>query len=116
MNPIVINGTIEFKDPFSASDGAVARVLVEDVSRADAAATVVARLDIPLDEAFEQGAVMTFSVSVAQVYPALRYAVRVHIDHAGSGRVKKGDLISPISNPVLTHGAGTQVKIGVVKV
>lgn len=110
----VVTGTIAFEKAFHGAAGAVARVLVEEVTRADAPATVVARLDIPLQGALPQGALLPFMVQVGPVDAALRYVVRVHIDSTGNGRLKSGDQISPASNPVLTHGASSDVKVVVV--
>jgi uncharacterized lipoprotein YbaY len=89
-------------------------VTVEDVSRADAPAQVVAQTRQP-GVALGGGATLPFEVEVpASLIDERRsYAVRVHIDTTGSGQVERGDLISTESYPILTRSYGTDVRIRV---
>ena len=91
------------------------RVVIEDVSRADAPAQVVAeRLldDVPLRGV----AALDVVVEVDSVDPRQRYACRVHADLDGTGRVSSGDLLSTQSHPVLTQGAGNTTTVPLRKI
>jgi uncharacterized lipoprotein YbaY len=92
---------------------AVLRVIVEDVSRIDAAAPVVAQWVTPLLGPLAAGADIPFALSVNDVDEGVRYNVRVHIDTSGSGDVTPGDLVSTAAYPVLTGGAPATVTVEV---
>jgi len=89
------------------------RIKVEDVSRADAAARIVAELVIPLEQAPAAGATVPFSFTVSEINDSARYCVRAHIDCDNSGQIDAGDLISTQSYPVLTQGNRDNVDIEV---
>ncbi len=76
------------------------RVLVEEVSRADAAATVVARLDLPLPAGLQAGQELAFKLRTPLPAPGQQHSLRVHLDSNGSGRIEPGDQISTQSYPV----------------
>lgn len=91
------------------------RVVIEDVSRADAAAEVVAEQvleDVPLRGV----AALDVAIDVESVDTRQRYACRVHADIDGSGRVSSGDLISTQSHPVLTQGAGDTTTVPLTRI
>jgi uncharacterized lipoprotein YbaY len=94
----------------------VVRVRVADVSREDAAATVVGeaeRRDVPL----EPGGRLSVTVPVtAEVDPRGRYALQVHVDADGSGRFGSGDLVSTERVPVLTRGAADAAQVRVRRI
>ena len=106
-----VNVQIEWPDPGEALPvGTRAWVTVEDVTRADESAVVIAETfleDPPTDE------VAVAEVEVGEVDPRADLTVRVHV--IGPGRetrdVEAGDLISTQSYPVLTHGHGDSVVV-----
>jgi hypothetical protein len=112
----VLRGTVKFEQDLPAAGGTVMHVLVEAVPHADAAATIVARLDLPLGNAVPMGAVLPFSLPVRRVDTAGRYEVRVHVDRSGTGRVARGDHLSTRSCPVLTQGWPDVAELAVVPV
>lgn len=109
----VLRGTVGFGQHVPCAPNAVLHVLVEAVPHADAAAVVVARLDMGLGNAVSRGTRLSFTLPVHEVDAAIRYEVRVHVDRSGTGRVQAGDQVSTRSFPVLTQGAPDEVDIGV---
>ena len=112
----VLTGAIAFDKPFNPQGGGVAHVLVEDVTLADAASTAVARVSLPLSAVPAESSALPFTLTVPDVDATRRYAVRVHIDRSGNGRIEPGDQISVQSYPVLTQGAQSDVTVAVVPV
>jgi len=112
----VLTGSIAFRQPFHPEAGTVAHVLVEDVTHADAASISVARESLPLSSVATENTLLPFRLTVPDVDASRRYAVRVHIDRSGSGRVEPGDQISTQSYPVLTQGSQSYVTVAVVPV
>jgi uncharacterized lipoprotein YbaY len=114
VTPVTVTGTIVFPAAAPAGPPATIHVRIEDVSRADAPATVLASLTL---EAVAvpppAGEPVTFAIPVTTYDPGARYTVRVHVDRDGDGRVSRGDLVSTAHHPVLTAGAGTVVTVPV---
>ncbi|MGH9158050.1 MAG: YbaY family lipoprotein [Acidimicrobiales bacterium] len=97
---------------------AIVLVQIEDTSRADAAATVLAeqrRTDVALPRRTDE---IPFAVKVPAglVDRRARYSVRAHLDVSGVGEVSKGDFVSTRSHPVLTAGHPNEVTVPVVAV
>jgi putative lipoprotein len=92
-------------------------IQVEDISRADAPSMIIGEQH-QTNVSLHAGAVLPFCIEVPaeQVDKRRSYSVRVHVDVAGSGQVKVGDLVSTQTYPVLTHGYGDEVQIGVRRV
>ena len=111
----VVSGAVVFAEALQ-DGGAVMHVFVEDVTHADAAARVAARLDVLLPGAIARGQAVPFRLSVAQVDAGRHYSVRVHVDRSASGRIEAGDHISTQSYPVLTCGAPSTASVAVVLV
>jgi uncharacterized lipoprotein YbaY len=107
-----VNGRIVLPDSIDA-DAAIVHVRVEDVSRADAMAPVVAAIDLPLDRALSADETLPFSLPVPIENDAQRLSVRVHVDRTRDGTITEGDWISTSSHPVLTQGAADHVDIDV---
>ncbi|GII97331.1 YbaY family lipoprotein [Sinosporangium siamense] len=107
-----VTGRIAFPSAIGAGAAAV-HVLVEDVSRADAAARVVAAIDLPLGHALGAGETLSFSLAVPVESDMQRLSVRVHVDRSRDGTIAEGDWISTAAHPVLTQGAGDHVDIEV---
>jgi len=101
---------IEWPDDAELPADAQCRVTVEDVSRLDAASTVVGETvltDLTL------GAPVDVEVDVPHVDLGADLVVRVHVvDGARRGReVEAGDLLTTQSHPVLTRGRGSEVVV-----
>ena len=92
---------------------AVVRVRIEDVTRADADARLVASVEL---RAAPGGERIPFLFDVPQVDPTADYSVRVHVDLDGRGEVDVGDLVSVQSYPVLTRGHGNRASVEVRRV
>lgn len=112
--PTTITGTVIFPGGTAAGPPATMTVRLEDVSRADAPASILASItldDVPVPPA--AGDHVTFTLPVESFDAHARYTVRVHIDRDGDGQVSKGDLITTSHVPVLTNGGGTEVQVPV---
>jgi len=100
-----------------AFSGARMRIILEDVSRVDAASVGVAEQII---DAFSydptDGASLAFSLPGEVPDDRANYAVRVHIDVDRDGRVSRGDYITMESYPVLTQGHPERVTVRVREV
>ena len=113
----VLTGSIAFDKPLEPEAGTIARVLVEDVTLADAASVAVAQVNLPLSAMAAASGSLPFTLTVPEVDASRRYAVRVHIDRSGNGRIEAGDQISTQSYPVLTQGSPqAELRVAVVPV
>jgi uncharacterized lipoprotein YbaY len=112
----VISGLAIFSDAAPEVSGAVARILVEEVSRADAPASLVAQMEIPGPILRPEQGALPFSLRVEGIDPQKHYAVRIHIDVDRDGQVSRGDHISTESHPVVTYGAPTHVQVRVRRI
>ena len=104
--------TVKFPGPRPAQAHS-ARAVVEDVSMADGLARVVAeehRSRVSL------ATPLTFEIDVGEPDGRTSYAVRVHVDVTGDGRVSPGDFVSTQSHPVLTQGYPSEVTVPVQRV
>ena len=90
--------------------------MVEDVSRVDAPATVVAEVTRPLTEAMDAGDRFTVELTVPEIDERASYNVRAHIALSASGEKASGDQITTRSYPVLTRGAPDRVVVEVVPI
>jgi hypothetical protein len=112
--PRAVSASVRFAQPVRA--GCTVHVMVEDISRADAAAPVVAEAVEPLARAFAAGQRLDVTLMVPDVDDRARYNVRVHVACSGSGVLSAGDHITTRSYPVLTHGATDHVDVEVVAI
>ncbi len=87
------------------------RVLIEDVSRVDGAARVVAEAVLILDAQHAAGEQLPFALTVIDPNPAARYSVRAHLDANDSGETSEGDQISIAAHPVLETDASEPVRV-----
>jgi uncharacterized lipoprotein YbaY len=112
--PVTVTGTIEFPDDVPTGPPATVYARIEDVSRADTPAVVLASVTLPAVPAPPPaGEDVTFSIPVASYDPRMSYTVRVHVDRDGDGRVSEGDLVSTSHHAVLTRGGGKEVTVPV---
>lgn len=114
---LLIEGVIVLGPEVGSFSGAEARVYLEDVSRTDAAARVVAQEVIP-NIAHQAGQESTFAFQICgeAVVSDAHYSVRVHIDLQGRAEVQVGDYVSVQSYPVLTFGHPNRVILRVKEV
>lgn len=112
-----VTGRVVFGPESGAFSRAVVRVRLEDVSRADAAARVVAE-QVIRDVSHKPGADEVVAFGLDGEWPDDRcdYVVRVHVDLNGDGQVKRGDYVSVESHPVLTRGHPREVAVRVHRV
>lgn len=113
--PRVISGHVRLDEALEQSSGTL-YVRVEDVSRVDAAAEVVAEIAIPVTHPLVAGAELPFALEVPNVDDQARYSVRAHLDTTGSRRIDPGDRISMQSYPVATLGHPDEAMIVARKV
>ncbi|MFW5473205.1 YbaY family lipoprotein [Knoellia sp. CPCC 206450] len=101
---------IEWPDGVEMPAAARCRVTVENVSRLDAASTVVGETVV---EDLDPDAPVDVEVDVPHVDDGSDLVVRVHVvDGARRGReVEAGDLLTTQSHPVLTRGRGSEVVV-----
>jgi uncharacterized lipoprotein YbaY len=94
-----LSGTVSYMQRIALPPNAVVEVTLQDVSRADAPATVIARQTI---QANGQQVPIPFALEYdpSAINPAMRYAVSARITEDG-----KLTWISTTMNPVLTRGA-----------
>ncbi len=100
----LITGTASYRERIVLPRGAVFEATLEDVSRADAAATVVARQR--LSPAGAPPYAVRIPYDPARIQPSRRYAVRATL-WAGATMKWTTDAVVP----VLTRGAGTTVEL-----
>ncbi|MHA7288002.1 YbaY family lipoprotein [Arthrobacter sp. MDT3-44] len=113
--PRALSGTVLFDPARPVPPGTVLHVIVEDTTRADAAAGVAASLSLTVEHP-PGNTGLSFVLSVPEVNPKVRYEVRVHADLDGDGRVSRGDQISTVSTPVFTEGHPSKVTIRLASV
>jgi len=116
MPETVISGEIAFDDGSPHFEGATVRVILEDVTRADAAAREVARTTSADYSRATGDPPLAFSLRVDDLDPVRRYEVRVHVDRASSGRISIGDQVTTESHPVATRGYPNHVSVRVRRV
>jgi hypothetical protein len=122
-----VTGRIIIKSQVPPFKGAVAHVLLEDVSRADGESVVLAEAVIRdidhgssgVEAANRAGAEhgsteISFALRVSSgtvIDPRSNYAVRVWVDSNGDGMEGDGDLYSTERYSVLTRGSGRDVTV-----
>ena len=110
----LVHGEVVFDETGRSFSGATVYVRLEDVSRADAPARIVAE-QILHDIAHTAGTATQLQFALEGAVPdeRARYAVRVHVDVDGDGQVSRGDFLSMESYPVLTYGDPNNVTVRV---
>lgn len=113
----LVTGQVVITARTPAVDGAALHIRLEDVSKADAAAVVVAETAIAdVRHPFSNGgSAIPFELhalpGAAAIDPRHDYTVRAWLDCDGDGKPGAGDLYSDQSYPVLTRGFGRAVTI-----
>jgi uncharacterized lipoprotein YbaY len=110
----LLGGEVRLGPRIGTISGAVLHVYLENVSYADAASEVVAKVSLPgLSHHTGSASTWPFELEVDSVDQKIHYALRAHVDRRGDGRVQAGDCVSTQSYPVLTYGASDRVVIEV---
>jgi uncharacterized lipoprotein YbaY len=112
---LLAKGTIIFDDD-EPSAGAIVYVRLEDVSRADAPATVVAEQVIREARPGPQAGGLEFTLHGGPLDPQRRYSVRVHVDMDGDGAVGAGDYVSTTSHPVWADRVPVRLSVAVRRI
>jgi Type III secretion system lipoprotein chaperone (YscW) len=112
MRPTSVRVHVQLPPATVLPAGARVRVQVEDVARADAAAPVVAAEAFALPA--EPASVLGPFALAAVLSPGGDYAVRVHVDRTGDGRVVAGDLVSVAKHAVPGGRAELEVPVRLV--
>jgi uncharacterized lipoprotein YbaY len=112
----VVSGQIIIAPAVPAFSGATAHIFLEDISRADADAHILAQTAVAgLAHASAAGGetIVLFRLAAAKaaVNPRGSYNVRVWVDVDGDGRKSANDLHSDEVYPVLTRGFGSKVVV-----
>jgi uncharacterized lipoprotein YbaY len=113
-NASLVQGEIVIDETGNSFSGATVHVRLEDTSRADAPARIVAE-QVLEDVSHTAGAEtrLPFALEATSVDEKSRYTVRAHVDVDGDGKVSRGDFLSMESYPVLTFGFPNNVSVQV---
>lgn len=116
-----VTGTVRLPSISKPFQNAAAHVSVQDVSRMDVSATIVAseitRLSVSEDD-IKSGREISFEFTIQGEISDERniYVVNVHIDVDGNGKISKGDYITTGLYSVLTRGYPDRVVVNVDEV
>ena len=116
FNDPLLTGVVVFPPDTKPVQNARMHLRLEDVSLADAPATLVIERtyeSISLPGGAER---LSFELHGQIPSPVAHYSVRVLLDVDGDGEISAGDYISTESYPVLTFGHPKQVEISVRRV
>ncbi len=116
-----VTGTVRLPAVTKPFQNAPAHVSVEDVSKMDVSATLIAaqRIDVSISEGdMESGRENRFEFEIQGEITDERnlYVVSVHIDVDGDGKISHGDYITTGLYPVLTRGNPDRVVVDVDEV
>jgi uncharacterized lipoprotein YbaY len=113
----LVHGEVVFDETAQSFSGATVTIRLEDVSRADAPAQIVAEQILP-DVSHTAGSPTQLPFAIEGTIPdeRARYAVRVHVDVDGDGQLGPGDYMNMESYPVLTYGNPNRVTVRVQEV
>lgn len=117
----LVTGQVVITARTLAFDSATLYIRLEDVSKADTAAVVVAEIAIanvrhPLSNDDTITPFILYAApGAAAIDPRHDYTVRAWLDRDGNGKLGAGDLYSNQSYPVLTRGFDRTVTIRLVQ-
>jgi len=118
MTPCIrtIRGTIQFEDVRQPARDVTVYVRVEEASRLDAPASLIAEVVLRGVHVFPGSPPIPFTMRDVFSGRSGRYVLRVHADVDGDGQVTRGDYVSVQSYPVLTSADASRVAIVVREV
>lgn len=110
-----VSGQVVLPPNAPARKAGLVLIQVQDASRQDAAAEVVAEKTLE-NVALEPGGRIAFRLAVPEVAQGRTLLFRVHVDLGGSGRVASGDLLTTAAYTLPATGPveAVQVKVAVV--
>ena len=111
MTPTRLRVQVRLPPETALPVGVRVRVDVEDVGRADARAPLLAAETFPIPP--ETAELLGPFELEAELPPGGDYAVRVHVDRAGDGRVAAGDLVSVAKHAVPAARARADIEVPV---
>ena len=116
-----VTGTVRLPSVSKPFQNAPTHVRVEDVSRMDVSATLIASQRIAVsvsEEDIESAKERRFEFEIQGEIADKRnlYVVGVHIDVDGDGKISRGDYITTGLYPVLTRGNPDRVEVDVDEV
>lgn len=97
---LLARGTILFEDSVGPFSGASVYVRLEDVTRVDAPAIVIAEQVLQGVRVGSDVRELGFAIHGDEPEPHAHYVVRVHVDVDNDGKVGVGDYVSTASHPV----------------
>ena len=106
-----VGGRLRFRPGGEPPRQATALVTLEEVTRADAPATVLARRLVPI----EPGGENRFALDCPDPSPGMRYGVRALVDLDGDEQPGAGDWATVQSYPVMTFGHADEVELELVE-
>ena len=109
----LVEGEVVFDGEVRAFAGARAYVRLEDVTRADGPAGVVAEQVLEVSAAGGRVVPLSFALTGVVADARASYSVRVHVDVDGDGRVSPGDYVTMQSYPAVTRGHPSRVTVRV---
>jgi len=113
----LVSGEIVLGGDVRAFSGATVYVRLEDVSRADAAATLIAEQVLrDVSHRARRADRLAFQLQGKPPDRKASCSVRVHVDVDGDGQISLGDYISMESYPVRTQGNPPNVSMRVHRV
>jgi uncharacterized lipoprotein YbaY len=114
---LLVSGEIILGEEVQSFSSATIYVRLEDVSRVDALSKTVAE-QVLHNVSHQAGHQSQLAINLRGTTPDERasYAVYVHVDVDGDGKVSRGDYISMESYPVLTFGYPNRVTVRVREV
>ena len=114
--PLLVRGEVILSPELTSFDRATVYIYLENVSHQDAPATIVAQQTIAeVSHSIGTENRVEFTLIVKEIDPQANYSVRVHVSLQSDRQIQAGDYISTETYPVLTHGFGDRVSVGVVK-
>lgn len=113
----VVSGTIVFGSDLEPFAGATVYVRLEDISRINVSAPVVAETVLQEVRAGGQAPIqLEFTIDAPPLDPRAILSVRVHVDVDADGQVGIGDYVSTISHPIKAGIDATMILIPVKRV
>ncbi len=113
----LVEGEIIFDERISPFSGATVYLRLEDVSLLDAPSRVISE-EVIKNVSYRGDAQNRLRFTLEGEIPDQKahYAVRVHVDLDGDGKVSSGDYITMESYPVLTFGHPNHVSVRIREV
>lgn len=97
---LLVTGTILFDSDIKPRSGTTVYVRLEDITRVDAPAIVIAEQVLHGVRVGNDVRQLDFAIHGDELEPYAHYAVRVHVDIDNDGKVGVGDYVSTASHSV----------------